>query len=149
MEQNMNINNSGTYVAIKVENSEELIEFCMSQGLLVSKPDDLHVTIAYSTKPFIFRPALETINIVPGKSQFGIMGGSHLVLMLDSIPLQCEHHRTQEAGASYDYPNYNPHITIEYDCGDIDFSHLQNPDFDIILSGEYIEPLDPEWVENK
>lgn len=140
----------GTYVAMKVLNSDELIAFCASQGLVVTKPDELHVTIAYSRKHFDFYPAMveRTIKIQPGCSCFESLNGC-LVLMLDSVELQCEFARTREAGAQYDYDQYQPHVTIEYDCGDVDISYLENPNFCICLGQEYVEDLDPDWVKNQ
>jgi len=143
-------NVNGTYVAMKVLNSEELIEFCASQGLVVTKPDEMHVTIAYSRKAFDFYPAMvdKTIRVEPGHSRFDMLNGC-LVIMLDSVELQCEFVRTREAGAQFDYDIYRPHVTIEYDCGDVDFSYLKNPDFCICLGQEYVEELDPDWLKNK
>lgn len=142
---------NGTYVAVRVLNSDELIDFCQQQGLIVSKPDELHVTIAYSKVPFDFKMGIgseNTITIPIGSSRFGIIGENNIVLFIDSIALQCEHQRTLEAGASYDWPTYTPHIIIEYASGNVDVSHLQPPMFEILLGNEYIEPLDLDWIQN-
>jgi len=150
MEDNLNIKTKGTYVAVRVLNSGQLIQFCQEQGLIVSKPEELHVTIAYSKTPFSFKPGIvdNILVIPPGCAKFGMIGDVHLVLKLDSVILQCEHVRTMEAGAQYDWPEYTPHITIEYNCGAVDVSHLQNPLFEIELGAEYVEELDLDWIQN-
>lgn len=150
MQIDSNIESNGTYVGIRVLNPEKLIQFCQEQGLIASKPDELHVTIAYSRVPFDFKMGIgdNTISIQVGSSRFGTIGENNIVLFIDSIALQCEHQRTLEAGASYDYPVYTPHITIEYESGNVDVSHLQSPMFEILLGAEYIEPLDLDWIQN-
>lgn len=140
----------GTYCAMKVKNGDELISFCNQIGVEVSKPDELHVTISYSREPFdmsIF-PDYEII-IPKGQSRFSLLGGC-LVLLLDSTALHSEFIRAKNHGASYDYPTYNPHLTIQYDTSVTPFEliYLKNPAFDIVLNGMYIEPLDLDWLKN-
>lgn len=148
MNDNTSMKNNGTYVALRVKNSQQLIDFCLNQGIYPSKPEELHVTIAYSRVEFNFVPAIKLLTIAPSNLKFGLLNGCLVLFILNSIELAVEHQRTLEAGATYDYPTYEPHSTILYDADDIDIGSLAVPDFDLILGDEYVEPLDLDWVDN-
>jgi 2'-5' RNA ligase len=54
--------------------------------------------------------------------------------------------------ATYDFPEYKPHITLSYDIGDLDEKNL--PDIgkyvdEIGIDEEYGEDLDLNWAKNK
>ena len=140
----------GTYVAFKVKNGDQLVSFCNSLGIEVSKPDELHVTVSYSRTTFNMNmfPDEEFV-IPPGHSHFSLLNNC-LVLKLDSVKLHSEFIRAKNHGATYDYPTYQPHITIQYDSTITPHQliRLKNPDFDIVLGDQYIEPLNLDWLEN-
>jgi hypothetical protein len=48
-------------------------------------------------------------------------------------------------GATHDFPNYSPHITLSYDYGDQKVPQ-QVPDISIEYTTVTIEPLDPEYT---
>jgi hypothetical protein len=53
--------------------------------------------------------------------------------------------------ATYDFPKYEPHITLSYDIGDMDIKKLPNM-FDTVpfinITTEYSEDLDLSWSQN-
>lgn len=58
----------------------------------------------------------------------------------------------KEHDATYDFPDYKPHITLSYDIGDMDEKEL--PDVSKFLSkikivSEYGEDLDLDWADKK
>jgi len=76
-----------------------------------------------------------------------------LVLKYDCDEL-CKRHQElmDEHKATYDFPNYEPHITLSYDIGNLDIKKL--PDIKGILPliniiGEYGEDLDLNWIQTK
>lgn len=69
-----------------------------------------HTTIAYSTTPFRYiMPSLPASTYtVKDVALFG----TSLVLLYDSEWLQGQHRLTLGGGATWDHPEYQPHITI-------------------------------------
>jgi len=78
-----------------------------------------------------------------------------LVAALDSDYLRDKHQTTLDHGATYDFPEYIPHVTLSYNVGD-DLSEenldkLTNKYGGTVLkiSKEYMQDLDPNWVEKR
>jgi hypothetical protein len=142
--------NKGTYVAVKVINNKELTEWFSNQGLTIEDPSDLHITIAYSSK--YFKHKINEDNIIIPKNDvlgFDLFGDDEdiLVMTLKSKELSNRHKLTDEEGAYYDYPVYQPHITLSYNFKPTKRTKLSEyfklPNFDIVLGNEYVEDLDP------
>ena len=85
-------------------------------------PYDLHVTVVYSRVPF---PASDTVSVstrcdARGK-EFDVFrnhdGSYSLVLKLESARLHYFHNACRELGATHDFPDFQPHLTL---CCDFD-----------------------------
>ena len=106
---------------------------------------DLHITTTYSKvdpKREIL-PSNKT-NITLNYKEFSIATyGRALVLEVTSDELEEIHKLAIDAGASYDYDTYKPHITISYNAkaNDNILPLLFPPNFNLILSHEEVEPL--------
>lgn len=112
------------YVSRKLINGAELVRWARSQGFVSAKaPEKLHVTIAYS------RARLDWMKIdecwgIDGRNELVIpAGGARVVelvgkdhelvaLKFRSAALAYRNEVIREAGASWDWPNYQPHITF-------------------------------------
>lgn len=116
--------------------------------------NDFHVTVAYSRKPIAVTALgkLEPPVSVKAKhySVFKTQTGKNcLVLEVESPDLTARHTELNDVyGASYDFPDYKPHITLSYDCGiGFDINKLPKietiPELFAIL--EYAMELDLEW----
>lgn len=117
------------YVHRAVLNAEEIRAHFRSQGILVMVPDEeMHVTVAHSrTKLDWFRiaPAWNqeadgTLNVPPGGPRMLDLFGREmprrvLVLMFSSSQLAWRHEDFKQAGATWQWPTYDPHITLSYD----------------------------------
>lgn len=116
------------YVHRKVKNASEIIKHYADQGIDNRlSPDDLHVTIMYSRQPVDWMRIGESwqSEISVGEGGPRIMdafgpNGDTLVLGFASDELVWRHESIKEKGASWDWDDYQPHITIatEFD-GDI------------------------------
>ena len=139
----------GTYVSVKVKNSKEVYDWFKKQGIEVLNSDDLHSTISYSRKEFEREPNTDEIIIskdnLIGIEQLGDEGA--YVLKFNSDELTKRFNECMEAGATYDYDTYIPHMTITYNGKGVYFEKVNIPDFDIILNNETVEPLDLEWKD--
>ena len=75
------------------------------------------------------------------------------MLKLDSSDLRERHEfLMKEHKATYDFPEYIPHITLSYDIGDFDINTLDIEDLDDIdfqVIEEYKEDLNLDWKNTK
>lgn len=142
------------YVYRQVKNAEQLLRWAKDQGFtsLIS-PGDLHVTIAYSRLPvnwfavadeFLFSDKLELPAGGPRVvDRLGDQGA--IVLHFASEALTYRNKQIRERGASWDYPEYLPHITLTYQAGDVDLAKVQPYTGPIVLGPEIFEGLEEDW----
>jgi hypothetical protein len=102
-------------------NGPALSAWARSRGLIVTVPDeDFHVTIAYSRTPVdwngvgLAEPWLE---VRGGARSVNLLGfrGYDLVLSFASPELVARWRQICDAGASWNWPGYQPHVTLAYD----------------------------------
>ena len=142
------------YVQRKVTNDSEILAWAKAQGFESTVPaDDLHVTIAYS------RQALDWmkvggdwgsrqdggLTVAPGGARLVEPLGSEgaVVLLFNSSELAWRHMQIREAGASWDYEEYQPHVTLTYAAGDLDLSKVEPYRGKIEFGPEIFEDLQP------
>ena len=119
------------YAFRPVMNAETICAWAAEQGFETALlPDDMHVTVVFSRDAFdagLSRMAESTdpdpypmwgpqnIVVRGGLRNVAPLGdGGAIVLKIESLELQREHHMFREMGASWDYDSYMPHITITY-----------------------------------
>lgn len=105
------------YVRRDVVNKAEITKWAKSQGFTDIVPD-LHITIIYSRKPvdwFAMGSSWEEGMTIPkgGARQMETFGEAK-ALLVQSNMLQWRHEEMVGNGASYDFPEYQPHVTISY-----------------------------------
>lgn len=77
-------------------------------------PEELHVTIAHSTIPVdwnLIIPDKKTLIVKNDPRTLAKFGG-HNVLKFNSPHLLARFNELRDVGASWDFPNYQPHITF-------------------------------------
>ncbi len=118
------------YVRRDVVNKAEIAAWAKSQGI-DDLNDDLHVTIAYSRQPLDWMKAGNAndwgddkagqITITAGGPRvIEPLGDQSAVLMFASTTLQYRHQSIIEAGASHDYGNYIPHVSLTKSSVDLE-----------------------------
>jgi len=149
----------GTYVGVKFSQDDEEIIVSIIEKIGVPNPiarEDIHSTLLYSRKYLAnYKVPSETDMYVYPK-EFHIFNGQDgkdiLVIKLDSLDLSKRHEELmKEHNATYDFPEYIPHITLSYDIEGFmtlpeikkKFSDLLPEKFHIV--SEYVEDLDLEW----
>lgn len=152
--------NKGTYVGIKwpKDVSKIIVDTAKEFGVPnVLSEDDIHSTLIYSRNEFNHIPSKENFKfstIGPNNSRESRLDifGNALVIKIYSKQMEDRHKEIMENNpeATYDYPEYIPHITISYDIQDYDISNFDYEQLSERLedgSGgiEYTETLDPEW----
>ena len=133
------------YVSRKLLNTKEFTDWAKSQGF-TDIADDLHVTVLYSRNPVDWMAMGEDYwgnnEFVIGKGGPRIVEklGDAVVLSFYSDSLKWRHSRMVDAGASHDYPEYQPHITITYN-GDIDLADIEPFQGELKFGPELFEAL--------
>lgn len=140
------------YICRPVTNAQDIIDWAKAQGFAKTlQPDDLHVTIAFSRQPLDWKLSQtqqpDTIS-VPGQGDrvvapLGDKGA--VVLKFHSNELHQRWQQLRDAGASWDYPGYQPHVSITYDGTGTDLANVKPYDGRIELGSEQFAPVDDDW----
>lgn len=140
------------YVRRDVLNSEDIIAWAREQGFTSTLPaDDMHVTIAFSRDALDWMKVGESwqseLKVAAGGPRMMERFGDARVLLFASSELSWRHHDIRRAGASWDHPEYQPHITISYADDAPDLSEITPYTGEIILGPEIFEEVNPKWME--
>lgn len=146
------------YVYRSVVNADEIRSWARAQGFKsVIAPNDLHVTVIYSKVPVDWFSFGENYSGRDGKltvsaggpravERLGDKGA--VVLMFASDDLRWRNRAAVEYhGASWDYDDYTPHITLTYEAGDMDLSKVEAYTGEIVLGPEMFEDIEDGWSD--
>lgn len=147
------------YVQRKLLNAAEFIAWAKGQGFDTTTPaDDLHVTVAFSRRPVDWMKAGETwsndkdgkLTVQPGGARIveplGDKGA--VVLLFNSSELAWRHEAIKrEADATWDFPSYQPHVTITYAGADIDLSKVEPYRGKLVFGPELFSEVDEDWSQ--
>lgn len=145
------------YIYRRLRNAKALVAWAKSQGFKSTLPGgEMHVTVAYSRRPvdmFKIGQAWTMIGESAGVTvseggpraveRLGDQGA--VVLRFSSSNLEARHREICDAGASWDYPEYQPHVTITYDPRDVDLDQVEPFQGELLFGPEIFEPLDESW----
>jgi phage-related protein (TIGR01555 family) len=147
------------YVSRKVLNGAEIVRWAESQGFKAIAPaDSMHVTIAASREPVDWLKMGEPgwsgpggdgkLTITAGGPRVVEPLGDGVVLQFSSWELAYRHGAMREAGASFDFSDYIPHVTISYDRAanaSVDLAAVTPFAGAIQLGPEIFEPFADGW----
>lgn len=139
------------YVRRDVVNAAAIKAWARSHGF-ASTVDDMHVTIALS------RTAIDWMKVpdawmtgrADGRMTVAAGGarlveplgdGGAVVLLFNSTELAWRHMAIREAGASWDFPEYQPHVTLTYEGNELDLSKIEPYRGPIELGPEVFEEV--------
>lgn len=149
------------YVSRKLLNADELIRWAKAQGFETTTPaDEMHVTITFS------RRAVDWLKVAPydnwDQDKDGKMtvppGGARLVellgdkgavvLLFNSARLAWRHQEMVENGASWDFPDFQPHVTITYAApDDFDLSKVEPYRGKLVFGPEIFAEVVEDWEQ--
>jgi hypothetical protein len=139
------------YVNRPLLNANDLIAWAKGQGFAtVMLPADLHVTVAYSNEPFDWsgiRPDEKGLMALSGGRAVKAFGKA-TVLTFASDELQARWRFLRDAGASFDFPTYQPHVTFTYEPGDVDLDQIEPFPGPLMFGPEIFVEIDPDWASN-
>ena len=147
------------YMRRDVVNADELREWAKSVGF-ETVPTGLHVTIAYSHTPVDWFKIGEDWTAGPNEEdKLVIKGGPRaieefgkgaIVLQFASTKLGWRHESIRERGASWDFPEYNPHITLSWNKPQgLDITTIKPYNGQIVLGPEIFEEIKPDWTRHE
>lgn len=140
------------YVRRDLKNADELVRWAKGQGFKTTlSADDMHVTVCYSKEPVDwFRAWQDGPEIkVPkgGPRQIAKFGEGAIVLLFASDQLQWRHQHFMDIGASFDFNEYQPHVTITYEPGDVDLEKVEPYQGELQFGPEVFEEIDEGWKD--
>lgn len=143
------------YVSRKLLNAADLIAWAKANGFETTLPAaDMHVTVLYSKHPVDPMKMGETwegnekgeLRIKPGGPRaLERFDGGAVVLQFASWALQSRHEQMVREGASHDYPEYLPHVTLSYGAADVDLASIVPYSGELRFGPEIFAPIDEDW----
>lgn len=107
-------------------NGAELQKWAAAQGFRSALPvDELHVTIAYSKDKLAWPAKKGGKLVITGGRRSIEKFGDAVVLRFASGKLHDRWKALCDAGASYDFPSYKPHVTITYEAKGVDLDKVE------------------------
>lgn len=144
------------YVQRKVLNGAEIIRWAKSQGFASTlKASDMHVTITMSKTPVDWMKMGDSwqakIEVPEGGARLveplGTKGA--VVLLFNSSELKWRHDAMMSNGASWDWPDYQPHVSITYDGSGMDLSKVEPYQGKIVLGPELFSEVVDDWEKGR
>ncbi len=139
------------YVKRLVLNGDEIVAWAREQGFTSTTPaEELHVTVAFSRQPIPWDRvplAEDKLTITGGRRMIKPLGDKGaVVLRFEDSRLTARWQAFVDAGASWDHPGYQPHVTITYSFPpDLDPRIIATYAGPIELGPEIAKELDPDW----
>ncbi|WP_336958678.1 phage portal protein family protein [Sphingobium aquiterrae] len=144
------------YVFRPLLNASEVLDWAREQGFTSTMPaEELHTTVTYSKRPVNwfamgqFGSNYGELIVGPGGPRLVEQLGSEgaIALLFQSPDLQWRHREMVEAGASWDYRSYIPHITLTYEGADLDLAAIQPYQGRLVFGPETFEAIQDGWHE--
>lgn len=154
----------GTYAGVYFDEDTKASVKKYIQDNNIPKPvnvDKLHTTLLYSRKflPDYIPGGMYDSSLIGTPQELVVwktQGGegkepANCLVMKYDCPELVERHKSlmSEHGATFDYPEYTPHITLSYDIGDMDvadMSDIKKAVKQIGIVEEYGEDLQLDWA---
>lgn len=137
----------GLYVSRRLtpESAADLVEWAKSQGFLNIEPaDEMHVTIVHSRTWPALAPDGDLLLVSPSSHDdrkvlpLGPKGA--VVLRFESPGLEARWQQAIDAGATWDFDGYLPHVTIAYSGSPVDFDDIAPFTGDLVFGPEEFKP---------
>ena len=137
------------YVSRKLLNAGDLLTWAQENGFKTTlSADDLHVTVTYSRKPvdwFKMGSAWQDeVRVNAGGARQIERYGDATVLLFSSNELIWRHEEMIDKGATWDHPEYQPHVTIAYGFeGEV--ADIEPYQGELVFGPEIFSEIDENW----
>ena len=141
------------YIRRDVLNPDDIRAWARGQGFETVQ-DGLHVTIMFTRTPLDWIKVGASdewsgndgkIEVAPGGPRMVERFGDAVVLQFASSRLTWRHEDIKRLGAQTDHPEYQPHVTISWDAGDVDIVKVDPYKGKIVLGPEIFEEVKEDW----
>ena len=148
------LQDQGLYVSVDFDSkTKDRLEKFMEEHRIPNRisRDKLHSTVVYSRKWIPFRPKAVDIQVNPRTYEWKMFGDEEevLVLAFRSPELHNRWKQARNLGATWDYDDYSPHVTLSYDAKGFDFSSLPLPKFPLRIIKEEHTINDPGSIKDE
>jgi hypothetical protein len=139
------------YVSRPVVNHDEIRSWMRDAGFASSLPgEDMHVTVAYSREPLDWSSLTPsddelTVERDDARTVTPLGDGGAKVLRFRSDALASRWQEIRDAGASWDFAEYHPHVTLTYRDAPADVVAYDGP---IVLGPERFEEISDGWGDD-
>jgi hypothetical protein len=145
------------YVSRKLLNGDEFTRWAKAQGFDTTTPaDELHVTIAFSRQPVDWMKIGSAwdgdsdgkLTVKPGGARLVERLGDKgaVVLMFAASELSWRHEDMKRNGASFDFDEYQPHVTITYQApADLDLAKVEPYRGKLVFGPEVFAEVVEDW----
>jgi hypothetical protein len=139
------------YVRRQLLNGKAVTDWAKAQGFPTTL-FDLHVTIAFSKEPVDwkkFTPAQDNLEIKGGERSVEALGenGDAAVLSFESADLTKRWNEFIDGGASWDWPSYQPHVTISFKADGVDLASIEPYDGTLVFGPEEFAEVNEDWKD--
>ena len=139
------------YVSRPLKNADEFIKWAKAQGFETTESaSEMHVTIAHSKKKVdwfeIPEPSSEELVVNAGGARAVVSLGNDgaVVLRFVSEALNHRHEDIKKTGVPWKWPDYEPHVTITYEPGEVDIDEVEPYDGKLVFGPEQFEEIENE-----
>lgn len=147
------------YVNRKLLNADKLVAWAKTQGFETTVPaGEMHVTVLFSRSPVDWmkmgsgwdQDADGKLKVAPGGARLveplGDKGA--VVLLFSSSALSWRHEEMVRNGASHDYEEYQPHVTITYGGTGLDLSKVEPYRGEFVFGPEIFTEVKEDWEKS-
>ncbi len=144
------------YVKRRLLNGDAVRAWAAEQGIASALPaDDMHVTVAFSKEPVDWSeltPQQGAIAVISSAGravhQFPARNTPNgaFVLKFTSPELTVRWQEFLDAGASWDFPEYQPHITITYTLAEADLAAIEPYHGPLVFGPEEFAEVNEGWA---
>jgi len=142
------------YVHRPLLNALEVVTWAKANGFPTTlAPADMHVTIAFSRDVVdwsTLAPRTDSVQVAAGERSLEVLGieKDAVVLRFASNELAARWQEFKDAGASWDWPGYKPHITISYNGKDVDLDKIAPYAGPLHFGPEVFAEVKEDWKDN-
>lgn len=140
------------YICRRLENAQDFVAWAKGQGFPTTVPaEDMHVTVLYSKTPTEWPEGRDDQLLVKsseGRSVVPLGDGGAVVLTFISSVLQARHDQLIAAGATSDFPDYTPHVTISWEAEGVDLNSVEPYMGPLVFGPEELKPIVEDWKDN-
>lgn len=150
---------TGTYAAFRLTKEAEgklhaFVASILPDSLPLEDPEEYHITTTYSRQVIKYEPGpQQDVAVVATSYEYFGRPDSQpvLVLRVEHPLLHNCHNNALALGATHDFPDYLPHITLtkKLVARSVDLKNLPLPSWNIELAAEYTNDLRKEDFEQE